>query len=55
MTVIGLRKDRYLELLEKEAKLDALEAAGVDNWEGFSIAMSDEYFTPVSEKEYKND
>lgn len=55
MTVIGLRHDRYLELLEKEARLDALEAAGVDNWGGYSIAMSDEYFIPVPEEEYKND
>ena len=31
--------DRYLELLDKEAKLQALEMAGVDNWEGYDFAM----------------
>ena len=27
--------DRYQDLLTKEKILDALEAAGVDNWEGY--------------------
>lgn len=30
----------YLGLLESEKKLAALEAAGVDNWEGYSHAMA---------------
>lgn len=36
----------YLEQLEEASrKLEALEATGVDNWEGYSIAMGalDEY------------
>ena len=32
-------KKRIVELEEFERKLDALEAAGVDNWEGYDIAM----------------
>ncbi len=32
---------RYKELLEAEEKLIALENAGVDNWEGYSIAMEE--------------
>jgi hypothetical protein len=30
---------RYNELLEAEAKLTALENAGVDNWDGYDFAM----------------
>jgi len=29
----------YLGLLESEKRLAALEAAGVDNWEGYGHAM----------------
>jgi len=29
----------YVELCEKAQKLDALEAAGVNNWEGYGTAM----------------
>lgn len=29
----------YEELLENQDKLYALEAAGVDNWSGYDIAM----------------
>ena len=31
--------DEYDEMLERLAKLDALEGAGVDNWEGYDWAM----------------
>lgn len=31
--------DRFRELTDAEAKLNALEAAGVDNWEGYDHAM----------------
>ena len=34
-----ISEERIEELLEFERKLDALEAAGVDNWEGYDIAM----------------
>lgn len=38
---------RYDELVESEAILHALQAAGVDNWEGYSEAMEE------LEKKYK--
>lgn len=36
-TTISLK--RYKELLDAEAMLDALKAAGVDNWGGYEDAM----------------
>jgi len=39
MDVIEVSKRRYQELLDAEARLDALEAGGVDNWEGYDEAM----------------
>lgn len=40
MDMVTISKN-HLEGLEKaRAKLDALEQAGVDNWEGYSMAMS---------------
>ncbi len=34
------KKDQEIERLkEREAELNALEAAGVDNWEGYDSAM----------------
>jgi hypothetical protein len=35
-----ITKARYRELLAAEAKLNALECAGVDDWDGYSIAMT---------------
>lgn len=40
---IVISKDRYNELLEAEEKLNCLEAAGVDNWDGYDFAMEDFY------------
>ena len=37
-TVTILKTD-YVKLLEAERFLDALNAAGVDNWEGYDIAQ----------------
>ena len=34
-----ITKERYDELLEAELMMNALEAAGVDNWDGYSEAM----------------
>lgn len=31
---VGVPRERYNELMFKARKLDALEAAGVDSWEG---------------------
>lgn len=30
---------RYLELVAAEKKLNALDAAGIDNWEGYNHAI----------------
>ena len=38
-TIIPVTVDRYLALLEAEEDLNALHGAGVDNWEGYYIAM----------------
>ena len=34
-----IANERYLELLEAEKVLDALYAAGVDNWDGYDYAV----------------
>jgi len=36
---VTIDKERYEELLDKENLLDALDAAGVDNWDGYDFAM----------------
>jgi len=36
---VQITKKYYEELVEAQAKLDALEGAGVDNWEGYDDAM----------------
>ena len=35
----SLTPERYQELIEMEAKVEAYEGAGVDNWEGYDHAM----------------
>jgi hypothetical protein len=39
--VVILTKDEYESLLEDADKLAKLEAYGVDNWSGYSDALSD--------------
>ena len=39
VNTVNLFQWRYEELVEKERQLDALEAYGVDNWDGYSEAM----------------
>ena len=39
--MITIDEARYEELLEAEQTLDALVAAGVDNWEGYSYAFEE--------------
>jgi hypothetical protein len=34
-----ITNERYNDLIEEEMLLDALYAAGVDNWDGWDIAM----------------
>jgi hypothetical protein len=36
---VTISKKRYDDLLKAEAKLEALENMGVDNWSGYSDAM----------------
>jgi hypothetical protein len=38
MSTITIHQEEYNELLDRVMWLDALEAAGVDNWEGCDIA-----------------
>lgn len=35
---VNIPRNEYEELLERSAWLEALEAAGVDNWEGYDNA-----------------
>jgi hypothetical protein len=37
--IVEVPKEQYDELIEAQEKLSALEAAGVDNWEGYDDAM----------------
>ena len=36
---VTISKEEYESLLKDSEKLSALEAAGVDNWEGYDSAM----------------
>lgn len=36
---VTITKEEYDDLLETKCWADALEAAGVDNWEGYDYAM----------------
>lgn len=36
-----MTKEREAVLLDKEEKLNALEAGGVDNWDGYDFALED--------------
>ena len=37
---VTISKKEYEQLLEDQAKLQALEAGGVDNWSGYDYAMT---------------
>lgn len=39
MATVTISKDEYEKLLKGAGKLRCLEAAGVDNWEGYGYAM----------------
>lgn len=42
MTImVSISQREYNDLLEAQAKLDRLEAYGVDNWQGYADAMTD--------------
>lgn len=38
---VSVNKDTLLQLIRDSEKLAALEAEGVDNWEGYSLAMKE--------------
>lgn len=44
-----ISKKRLLELLEADAKLEALESGGVDNWEWCGVSISDYLLSYVQE------
>lgn len=48
--MVQISDERYLELLQSEDKLSALEACGVDNWSGYAYSYT--YLT--SEEELLN-
>lgn len=39
MSNVTIPQDEYNKMLERLMWLDALEAAGVDNWEGHDVAL----------------
>jgi len=39
--MINITKERYEQLLRAERELQALEEAGVDDWDGYEIAMTE--------------
>lgn len=39
---VTISQKRYKELLEAERFLSALEANGVDNWDGYHMAFEDD-------------
>ena len=49
-----ITQERYRELEKAELKLDALEAGGVDNWEGIDFALG-EYRRSIEIDEIIND
>jgi hypothetical protein len=47
-----LTKERYEELMERDRVLAALEAGGVDNWEGYGECFSgDEFDEEIDEED----
>lgn len=36
---VTISKEEYIELLDNSNLLKALQSAGVDNWEGYDIAL----------------
>ena len=42
MEQITIAQDIYEELLKRSNKLEKLEYGGVENWEGYEIAMSED-------------
>ena len=45
---ITLSVEEYFELCKAEAELEALEAAGVDNWGGYDYRHEHEEFAALS-------
>jgi hypothetical protein len=49
LPVEHMARKEFDDLLTAQVKLDALEGAGVDNWEGYDIAMQSIPDSPDSE------
>lgn len=43
-----------LRLLKKEEKLEALEALGVDNWEGYDLLHDPEMVDRMTEEDFQD-
>lgn len=50
---VTIKLSEYNELLKSANKLSALECAGVDNWDGYSYAMSEFYEGEDDDEEVK--
>lgn len=48
-----ISKEEYCKLLRSFETLEALEAGGVDNWEGYELALSDLNQKRLEERELK--
>ena len=48
-----INENILLSLLERDARLNKLEEAGVDNWVGYEIAYSSTDFEEIANKEIK--
>ena len=48
---VTISKAQYAELVERDAFLARLEAAGVNNWEGYGEACSDDEVDEDEEEE----
>lgn len=51
--MIQIKKEEYARLIDAQAQLNALEAGGVDNWDGYEFALED-YWKQQEEEELKD-
>ncbi len=49
--MVSITKEMYEHLLDRDSFLTCLEAAGVDNWDGYDIACQKYYRTHKHEQE----
>lgn len=48
--MVEITEERYKELIDREKKLLALEAGGVDNWEWYADSL-EEYWAELEEED----